>query len=176
MEKKIEIPFSKTKLILGLIVVSCCIILFVAIIVLMPELRTVGRGILIVGILISLIGIIAIIKKMFDKKPAIIIGADGIIDNTKKYSLGVIEWEDISQINLIRVGVLKILLIHVHSNEKYLERINKNKTIHKALDPREDYKVYGTPFAILSSVIKISLTDLETLLNAELKKNRKYQL
>ncbi|NDV68011.1 hypothetical protein D0T66_03760 [Dysgonomonas sp. 25] len=168
MTERIEISFSKTKLVFGLTVLLSIVILIIAMFLFMSGLTSVEKGIMALGGLLALLGMVVIIKKMFDKTPAIIIDRDGIIDNTKKRSAGLIEWADISHISISQAGVLRVLLIHLHSPEKYLKRLDACN----AQNLMQDYDLFGTPFAIQSSIIKISLGDLEALLNTTLERNR----
>lgn len=163
MKEKIEIPFSKTKLGIIAIIVLCSTLICVYL-RWDNDLILFERIALNTWIFVSLLIIIVIIKKMRRNTPALIIDKNGITDNMNTKDIGPIQWMDISHINLIKDGAFKVLLIHIYDPEKYLEQLKYTS---------ENYKRHGTPFAILSSTIKINLTDLEALLKEELEKNRK---
>lgn len=174
MKENIEIPFSKAKFALGIVALLSLILIFGYLSLI--DLSLYERKWLMMGLILAVLGIVVIVIAMFNtrNRPAIVIDEHGIMDNTKKHNIGPIEWNDIKQISIVRDGFMKVLLIHVHDPEKYLNRLGKVKF--KAQDPREDYKRYGTPFNILSSIIKISLPKLEILLKEELEKNKQIEI
>jgi hypothetical protein len=144
------IHLSKKKIIwIGL---GSCI--FVAIGILMVSLddasiRAMGRspalihGFGIAGVVFfSACGLYSFVK-LFDRKPGLILGASGIVDNASGVSAGLIPWSEIVGGKVIRVRRVEILMIEVREPEKYLGRGNWLKQ----LAVKANYKVYGSPIS-----------------------------
>jgi hypothetical protein len=168
---KIEIPISKTK-ILFLLIAAILFVLSGIFFIIKPEsfVTMVFRN----PQTIRLIGIAAVvffgaaviygIKKLFDKKMGLIIDDSGIIDNTNASSIGLIEWNDISEIKIQQVMSTKFLLIYTTDPEKYLDKV---KGLRRKL-MKGNMKMYGTPLSITSSTLKYNFDDLINQLNSRL--------
>jgi len=167
MDQKIEIPVSKLKSVLLLFAsfafVICCIG-----ILLIVETGLYEKVIAVIGILFFGLGFIVFPKRIFVSTPGITIDANGITDHITKPAVGLIEWGDITHIEISDIAMNKMLFIYVSNPEKYLDRVKGSKS--QGL--RNNYNMTGTPFLIPSSVLKIKLKDLEILINRELKKYR----
>ena len=168
MKEKIEIPISKNKL--YLIVTSSLLFVIAGIWLFLNSnefekittIKYLGNP-----ILIKSIGIISVlffgatgkygIRKMFDNKPGLIIDSTGITDNSNASSVGLIEWNDISDIITKQIMSTKFLLINVTNPEKY---IGKAKSGMKAKLMRSNMKMYGTPLSITSNTLKLHQTNL----------------
>lgn len=178
MTERIEIPLSKNKLFL-LIGGS---ILFVGLGVFMilnaDSFQEQSNSILRNPMVLKVIGIVSILlfsatgifsfKKMFDKKPGLVIDTDGITDNSSGVSVGLIEWEDITDIKTHQIMSTKFLLIEVKDPEKY---ILKAKSGMKTKMLRANLKSYGTPISISSNALKYNFKKLEALIYTQFEKN-----
>ena len=168
---KIEIPLSKTKIILlllGALVFGVLGTLFVIYPeeFISPRMRS-PEFIRISGITSVLFcGIAGIygIKKLFDKTVGLTVDENGITDNTNASSVGLINWKDITEIKTEQIMSTKFLLIFTNNAEKYLDRVGfiQRKLL------LANKKMYGTPLSITSNTLKYDFDDLERLLKNSL--------
>jgi hypothetical protein len=136
----------------------------------------IGRFIYLTPELIQIIGIVGIlffsatgiygIRKLFDKKAGLIIDSDGITDNSNASSIGLIEWNDITEIRTKQIMSTKFLLIDIENPEKY---IGKAKNGMQAKLMRTNMNMYETPLSITSNTLKYNFDELEKLVKTELK-------
>ena len=121
-----------------------------------------------------------IAKKVFSRKPGLIINEKGIIDNSNATSIGLIEWNDITAIETIQINVPvygsfwttkspKMLIIKTHRPEKYIKR-SKNIISKKAM--KANNRMYGTPLTIISNTLKIKFSELEKMISEQLKQQK----
>ena len=179
MKEKIEIPLSKNKLILGiggsLLFVIAGIWLFLnADSFQEHSFRLLRNPMVVKGVgtlsflFFGATGIFGF-KKMFDKKVGMIIDSSGITDNSNASSVGLIEWNDITDIITKQVMSTKFLLINVANPEKY---IGKAKSGMKAKLLRLSMKMYKTPLSITSNTLKYDFGELEKLIQTEFERNK----
>jgi hypothetical protein len=107
------------------------------------------------------------IKKLFDKKVGLIIDSNGITDNSNASSIGLIEWNDISDIRTKQVMSTKFLLIDIVNPEKY---IGKAKNGIQARLMKANMNMYETPLSITSNTLNYDFGELEKLIQTEYKK------
>ena len=131
-----------------------------------PEIIRIGG---IVGILFFGATGIYGIKKLFDKKVGLIIDSDGITDNSNASSIGLIEWNDITEIRTKQVMSTKFLLIDISNPEKY---IGKAKNGMQAKLMKANINMYETPLSITSNTLKYDFGELEKLIQTEFKRNK----
>jgi hypothetical protein len=169
---KIEIPLSKTKIILVLLVAMVFVVLGTLFVInpekfISPIMRS-SEFIRISGITSVLFcGVAGIygIRKLFDNTAGLIIDEKGITDNTYGSSVGLINWADITEIKTEQVLSTKFLLIFTNNADKYLDRVGYFKR--KLL--LGNVKMYGTPLSITSNTLKYDFDNLERLLKNSLK-------
>lgn len=116
--------------------------------------------ILIIGIASILffgICLIFIIRKLFDNSIGLTINEMGITDNSSGTSVGLIEWNDISEIQTTQIASTKFILIQTTNPDKYINRA-KNSISRRAM--KANYKMYGTPLSISSNTLQIKFDDL----------------
>ena len=172
---KIEIPLSKSKILLLLI--GAVVFVFLGIFfILYPEkfLSSIMKS----ENFIRIMGVIAVLffgavgisgtKKMFDKSVGLAIDDNGIIDNTNAASVGLIKWSDITEITTKQVMSTKFLLIFIRDPNEILERVSGIK--HNLMVA--NMKMYGTPLAITSTTLKYDFNELEKLLKDRLIEQR----
>ena len=173
---KIEIPLSKVKM-LFLILASILFVALCIFILLNAENMQTRRindpwvisiiafiGLLFFGTILGFI-----IKKMFSKKPGLIIDKEGIWDNSSGVSVGNIQWKDIIGIRKVKVSGTKFMLIDVHNPDEYISNI---KGFIKRQTMKTNMKKYGTPISISAAGLKINFKKLEEVLLSELQKNQ----
>jgi hypothetical protein len=169
---KLEIPFSKTKMLL-LIIIGFAFVAIGIILIISPEAFVStffrdSRIVLLSGFIsILFFGWVSIInlKKLFSNSIGLRIDENGIYDNTNPYSVGLINWKDIVEIRSKKYKSSKFLLIFVSNPNYYLE---KTKGIKRDI---VDYNmsVFETPLYITTNSLKYKHRDLELLLNKKLK-------
>ena len=179
MKKSIEIPLSKNKLFLGIGGSILFVILGIWLFTHANEFQNLSMRLLRNPMVIKGAGVLGVLffggtavygfKKLFDKKVGLIIDSNGITDNSNASSVGLIEWNDISEIRTQQVMSTKFLLIDVLNPEKYIE---KAKSGMKARLMRTNMKMYGTPLSITSNTLKYDFGELERLVQTEFEKNK----
>ncbi|UUF13223.1 MULTISPECIES: STM3941 family protein [Flavobacterium] len=115
----------------------------------------------ILGLFMGLFGIYFSTKKLFDKKPVVVIDAIGIIDNSSAVSLGRILWEDIDAIKEITVVNQKFIKIYLKNPEDY---ISKETNVIKRNMIKMNLKQSGSPVSISVNGLKISFNELKDIL------------
>ena len=178
MNNRIEIPLSKKKIILLLLAAIAFVAggiwiatnpeRFIPNIfgITNPEIIRIGG---IVGILFFGAGGVYGFKKLFDKKVGLIIDSNGITDYSNASSIGLIEWNDISDIRTKQVMSTKFLLIDVVNPEKY---IGKAKNGIQARLMKANMNMYETPLSITANTLKYDFGELEKLIQTEFERNK----
>lgn len=170
---KIEIPLSKTKLLFGIggsiLFVVLGLYLFTTIVEQQTRFNpTLVKVVGIAGILFFGATGIYGVKKMFDNNVGLTIDDNGIVDNTNASSIGLIKWEDITEIRTEQVMSTKFLLIFTKDPDGILEKVSGMKRKLMA----GNMKMYGTPLSITSTTLKYNFNDLEKLLKIRLNEER----
>jgi len=101
--------------------------------------------------------------KLFDNKPGLIIDKNGILDNSSGISSGLIPWQDIQDINVLKIVRQKIILIVVSNPEDYIVR---QKSGFKRKISRLNYNKYETPVQITANGLKIGFNELLSLIQS----------
>lgn len=170
---KIEIPLSKAKILLTIGGSILFVVLGHYFITTMADQQTRFnpthvKGVGIVSVLFFGATGIYGIKKMFDNNVGLTIDDKGIIDNTNASSIGLIKWEDITEIKTEQVMSTKFLLIFTKDPDGILEKVRGIKRKLMA----GNMKMYGTPLSITSTTLKYNFNDLEKLLKTRLDEQR----
>ncbi len=173
---EIEIPLSKTKIIL-LLIGALAFVFAGAWGIIDPEkfawIRSSKNFVLISGIAAVLFfGLCSVFfaLKIFSRKPGLVINNAGIIDNSNATSVGLIAWNDITGIKRLEIASSKILVIETSNPEKYIAR-SKNIISKKAM--RANHNTYGSPLSIISNSLNIKFSELERLIVEQIEKRRK---
>ena len=170
---KIEIPLSKTKILLTIGGSILFVVLGIYFITTMADQQTRFNPTLVKGVGIASVlffgatGIYGI-KKLFDNNVGLTIDDNGIIDNTNATSIGLIKWADITEIRTEQVMSTKFLLIFTKDPNEILEKVSGMKRKLMA----GNMKMYGTPLSITSTTLKYDCNDLEKLLKDRLFEKR----
>lgn len=177
MTDKIEIQLSKTKILLLLIGATVFVVLGTLFIMNPEQFKSpIFRNpetIRIAGIAaVAFFGLylVFIVKKLFDNKIGLTIDQNGITDNSNATSVGLIEWDDITDIGTVQVASTKILMLETDKPEKYIERA-RNGISKRAM--KANYKMYGSPLSIISNSLKIKYEELERMIREEFEKRKK---
>jgi len=121
---------------------------------------------IIVGIIsILFFGFVTIIifRKIFGKKPGLIIDSTEIIDNSTGFSTKHIKWENITAIKSFNMLVVKFIVVIINNPEEYFKRYKVGKL---------DYKITGSPINIYTNVLKCKHKVLVDILQNELKSRK----
>lgn len=111
--------------------------------------------------IMGLFGIYFFTKKLFDKKPGIVISEQGIYDNTSAFKFGLIPWSDISEIydSSIQASIASrqyFVTIGLLDPDKYITR-ESNVLKRKLL--AINAKSYGSPVHISTNGLMTNHTD-----------------
>ncbi len=112
----------------------------------------------------------ALIKKLPDNKPGLIIDQIGFTDNSSGVSAGQVLWSDIENLSVLEVHGQKIIMLQVTNPQEY---IDKQTSGLKRKMMQLNYKMYGTPLSITSNGLKISFDELLSTLTDNLKAPRR---
>jgi hypothetical protein len=174
VSKRIEIPLSKAKL-AKLLVFSVCFLVGGIWMITTdsqtsnpvfnnPVLKALAAyGSTIMGSL----GIYFFTKKIFDKKPGLVLSEKGIYDNTSAFKFGLIPWADISAVyeRILEVPMgskQRFVTIGLVRPEKYIS-METNVLKRKLLEANA--KNYGSPIHISTNGLKMNHPDLLQLMN-----------
>lgn len=114
------------------------------------------HGVGIVGmVFFSLTGILGI-RKLFDKKPGLVLNSAGIIDNSSGLAAGFIPWSEITGAEIYEIRRQKMLMIMVRNPEEFIQRGN---ILQRAI-VRINSKMCGSPIAISPNTLEINFTKL----------------
>ncbi len=129
-------------------------------------------------LLIQIFGIVSIIffgftlfysiSKYVDKKPGLIFINKGIVDNTNGTSVGLIDWNDITEIKVIEIWKTKAILLLTNKPERYIEKASSSQS--KIM--RANLKLYGTPLCITPQTLKIDFEELLEMILKEFSLNK----
>jgi hypothetical protein len=100
-----------------------------------------------------------LVKKLFDKKPALIFNNSGIVDNASSVSPGFIPWSEVVGAEICEIQNEKLLIIKVRDPQGYVARGSSLKqTLNKA-----NYQMVGSPISISSNTLAIKFSELVSL-------------
>lgn len=176
---KIEIPLSRTKL-TKLLFFS---VLFLAgglwMIVTNPQTSNpvfnspIVKGLASYGsTIMGLFGIYFFSRKLFDKKPGLILSEQGIYDNVSAFKFGLIPWSDISQVyeRSVQASIASkqhFITIGLVDPDKYISR-ETNFLKKKLL--QANAKSYGSPIHISVNGLKTNHNELLQLVHSYFEK------
>ena len=172
-EEQIEIPLSKTKMIMTFLGSLVFVGLGLWFLINPPKSNHWLFGnptVIFVAGLASVIffGLIAVIifRKFSDKKPGLTISRQGITDNSSGVSAGLIPWTDIQEIKISQVMNQKFLMLIVRNPQDYLDKVTN---LLKRNAMKMNYKMYGSPISISSNALQTNFDDLHKLLIEKIK-------
>ncbi|RYD74042.1 MAG: hypothetical protein EOP53_19030 [Sphingobacteriales bacterium] len=172
-ENKIEIPLSKSKLTKLLIFSVLFLLGGLWLIITDPQIKNglfnnpVVKALAFYGsTLMGLLGTYFFTKKLFDKKPGLIISEEGVCDNTSAFRFGLIPWSDIVEIYeySMQASIASkqyFTTIVLVDPDKYISR-EKNTIKRRLLNV--NLKSYGSPVHISTNGLATNHTELLKLL------------
>lgn len=172
LENRIEIEFNKSKIIFLLLISSVFFIAGILIFVFGDRQANAAPG-LRNAIAIAAIGffgctLIYGLKKYLNKKPALVLNHQGILDNASALAPVFIKWEEITGFNIAQVKRAKFVLIYVKDAEEFLD----NASFFKRMMIQTNIQMYGTPISVAASDIHCNLDELVATI---IKEQKKYQ-
>ena len=99
------------------------------------------------------------VKKLFDKKPALIFNNSGIVDNASSVSPAFIPWSDVVGAEICEIQKEKLLIIYVRDPQEYIAR---GSSLRRKLN-KANYKMVGSPISIASNTLAINFSELVSL-------------
>jgi hypothetical protein len=119
--------------------------------------RVHGVG-LVAIVFFGILGLYAL-KKLFDKKPGLVLNDSGIVDNASSVSPGFIPWSEVIGAEICEIQKQKLLIIKVRDPQEYIARGSSlRRTLNKA-----NYKMVGSPISISSNALAIKFSELASL-------------
>ena len=163
-EQPLEIPLSKSKLVLMLIGALAFVAIGFWFVIAPPKIDNSYWGhpikLAIIGYgSILFFGLCAILfmRKLPDTKPGLIIDSEGLMDNSGGTAAGRILWADIENISVLEIQKQKLIMIEVTNPEDY---IGRQRSLWKRKVMQMNYKMYGTPISISANGLKMKFDDL----------------
>ncbi len=102
--------------------------------------------------------------KMFDRRPGLVLGPTGLVDNSSGVAAGFIPWSDLRGAHVLEISGQKLLVVLVADPQKYVGRGNPLK---RALN-RANVKMCGSPIVISSNALRIPFHELHAELTSRL--------
>jgi hypothetical protein len=175
-KQRIEIPLSKSKIIMMLISALVFVAIGLWFVIAPPQIKNSYWGnptrIAIAGYAsIIFFGLCAahFIRKLPDTNPGLIIDNTGLLDNSGALSAGRILWEDIENISVLQMHKQKLLMLEVKNPQDYIDR---QKSLLKRKGMELNYKMYGTPLSITANGLKMPFQELFTLVSQKFQETR----
>lgn len=112
-------------------------------------------------VMLGLVTLVRIVKLLFSQKAGLVINETGIADNIAITKLGIIKWEEIKSVRVIKQSFQNFILLDLKDNNKHLANkvgIQKNQI-------KSSITKYGTPSAINANNLKIDLRELVSIIN-----------
>jgi hypothetical protein len=163
MKDAIAIPFKKKKFmpfILGVMIFVLAGIFLIYGAIQAKNQTILQIFIIVVGLSIVLFfGLIAcvMLPKLFSHKLGLVIGDDGLFDDTTAVAAGLINWHDIKKIQFSYSGSNTFLIVMVKNPNKYM---NRETNLLKKWAMRINYKISGSPIKILVSLLDVDFYTL----------------
>lgn len=106
----------------------------------------------------GLCGLFAL-RKMFDKRPGLVLNSAGLVDNASGVTAGFIPWSDVTGSRIYEFQRARMLIINVRDPRKYTDR---GGALRRAFN-KANAKMGGGPVAIPSNTLKIDFPELVAL-------------
>ncbi len=103
------------------------------------------------------LGLLVYLVKLFDRKPGLIIDAEGITDNSSGVAAGKILWSDIKKISVERVSGQQFIMVEVKNPQLYI-KAQKNPL--KKSMMTLNHSLYKTPIHITAIGMNVKFEDL----------------
>lgn len=176
-EQRIEIPLSKSKLIMMLFGASAFVAIGLWFVIAPPDIKNSYWGnptrIAVVGyasIIFFGLCTVVLMRKLPDNKPGLIIDDTGLSDNSSALSAGHISWADIENIYVLEFQKQRLLMLEVSNPQDYIDR---QSSLFKRKGMALNYRMYGTPLSITANGLKIPFQELFALVTERFQETRK---
>jgi hypothetical protein len=94
--------------------------------------------------------------KSFDRTPGLVLGPEGLVDNSSAVAAGFIPWSEVTGVHVFELNRQKMLVLHVADPEKYIGRGNAlQRTLNRA-----NTSMCGSPIVISATALRISFPEL----------------
>jgi hypothetical protein len=100
-----------------------------------------------------------LLKKLCDRKPALIFNSTGIVDNASSVSPGFIPWTDVAGAQVCEIQKQKLLIVRVRDPRKYIARGN---FLRRALN-KANHNMVGSPISIAAHTLEINFSELAAI-------------
>jgi Double zinc ribbon len=100
--------------------------------------------------------------RLLNPRPSVIVNREGITDNSTATSIGLIRWDEISQITLFTMGTTRHLGIDLHDREALLGRLPPAK----ASLLRAGFRITNVPISIPQTTLTVSADELAKQITA----------
>jgi hypothetical protein len=107
------------------------------------------------------------VRKMFDRRPGLVLNGDGLVDNASAFAAGFIPWSEVTGSSVYEVQNQKMLVVGLSDPGKYAGR---GGALRRALN-RANSDMSGSPVAIPASALAIDFQELVELFD---RYHRKY--
>jgi len=102
---------------------------------------------------------VTVVPKLLDPRPGLVIGEDGILDNSSALSAGMIPWTEIRGFEVTTVKSQVFLTILLVNPDRFVERGGPIERFAK----RMNRKLYGSPVHISARTLAIGFDELVAL-------------
>ncbi|MFA6424268.1 MAG: STM3941 family protein [Candidatus Magasanikbacteria bacterium] len=170
--QEILIPLSKKKT--SIIFLGTCCFVFVCLwLINIAEIQTRFSPLLVktisfIGIIFFSICGIYIFIKFFNKKSGLVINEEGIFDNSSAIGVGLVKWQNITNVKVIEIYKQKILIIGVNNANEIIARQTGMKR--RLMDLNN--KSYGSPVQITSNALVCNFKELFNIIKEQLSAHR----
>jgi hypothetical protein len=174
--QRIEIPLSKSNIILMLIGALVFVAVGLWFIIAPPKIENSYWGnptkVAIVGyasIIFFGVCAAALTRKLPDSKPGLTIDDIGLTDNSSGLAAGHILWTDIENISVLEIHKQRLIMLEVKNPQDY---IGRQKSFLKRKGMEFNYKMYRTPLSITANGLKIPFHELLALVTQKFQDTR----
>jgi len=110
------------------------------------------------AIVVGLFGLCCVygLLRVFDRRPGLILDAQGLIDNSGAFSAGRIAWDEISGIHVCSIHDKRILALRVRDPEKHLGRGDLFRQYYQT----RRQQLTGSPVNISSNTLNANFSEL----------------
>jgi hypothetical protein len=97
-----------------------------------------------------------VIKRLYDKRPGLLLNEHGVIDHSSAIAAGFIPWTDITGFAEYQQNGQRTLVIRVQDPQKYISRAN----FWKKMAYKANLKLIGSPLAISPNTLQVTFDEL----------------
>jgi hypothetical protein len=102
------------------------------------------------------LGGLAIGARLFDRKPGLVLGPEGVLDNSSAVSCGFVPWSDIAGFGTCEIRKQKMVVVYLYDPERYLARSNPFMRPLK----RASARMVGSPLSLGAHGLDVDFDEL----------------